>query len=294
MDKQYGGWYDNPATGRNQRWFNGVWTDGAEPGGSSGSMKDAYNQTFSGIASEVNKYADELIKFAEDDYNFAAKWIEANYKLALGEDDTERAKFLKEVANSLEQKVGRIAFDYQTGQYRLSEDRQVQTQRTNETLQTALNRLSEDEAVYRQQEQRLRAEEQQDTAESLNERGILAGSPQDATGLAGKEIRDLTTEQNERLAAFERQLGRDREDVSREGRITLEDIERNYARSSEDLTTQARRGAQDETQQRDYGLESAARERDRRKLAAEQERRRALNQARTYADYTTRGALGIG
>lgn len=30
---QYGGWYDNPATGKNQRWFNGTWTDGAEPGG---------------------------------------------------------------------------------------------------------------------------------------------------------------------------------------------------------------------------------------------------------------------
>ncbi len=32
--KQYGGWYDNPATGKNQRWFNGVWTDGAEPSSS--------------------------------------------------------------------------------------------------------------------------------------------------------------------------------------------------------------------------------------------------------------------
>lgn len=32
-DKQYGGWYDNPATGRNQRWWGeGVWTDGSEPG----------------------------------------------------------------------------------------------------------------------------------------------------------------------------------------------------------------------------------------------------------------------
>jgi hypothetical protein len=26
-----GGWYDNPATGKNQRWWNGVWTDGEDP-----------------------------------------------------------------------------------------------------------------------------------------------------------------------------------------------------------------------------------------------------------------------
>ena len=31
--KQYGGWYDNPATNRNQRWWgSGIWTDGQEPG----------------------------------------------------------------------------------------------------------------------------------------------------------------------------------------------------------------------------------------------------------------------
>lgn len=32
MAKQYGGWYDNPATGKNQRWWGeGVWTMGEEP-----------------------------------------------------------------------------------------------------------------------------------------------------------------------------------------------------------------------------------------------------------------------
>ncbi len=34
MAKQYGGWYDNPATGRNQRWWGeGIWTEGEEPAG---------------------------------------------------------------------------------------------------------------------------------------------------------------------------------------------------------------------------------------------------------------------
>jgi hypothetical protein len=33
-DKQYGGWYDNPATGKNQRWWGeGIWTNGEDPGG---------------------------------------------------------------------------------------------------------------------------------------------------------------------------------------------------------------------------------------------------------------------
>jgi len=34
MAKQYGGWYDNPATGKNERWWGeGIWTSGAEPAG---------------------------------------------------------------------------------------------------------------------------------------------------------------------------------------------------------------------------------------------------------------------
>lgn len=32
-DKQYGGWYDNPATGKNQRWWGeNIWTNGEDPG----------------------------------------------------------------------------------------------------------------------------------------------------------------------------------------------------------------------------------------------------------------------
>ncbi|MDD2822790.1 MAG: hypothetical protein PHQ59_01790 [Candidatus Daviesbacteria bacterium] len=32
-DKQYGGWYDNPTTGKNQRWWGeGIWTNGEDPG----------------------------------------------------------------------------------------------------------------------------------------------------------------------------------------------------------------------------------------------------------------------
>ncbi len=53
-DKQYGGWYDNPATGRNQRWWGaGVWTDGDDPGAP---------KSEGDITPFLNKYQDGIFK----------------------------------------------------------------------------------------------------------------------------------------------------------------------------------------------------------------------------------------
>lgn len=47
-DKQYGGWYDNPATGKNERWWGeNIWTGGEDPGG--GGQQSAGNLA-SGLA----------------------------------------------------------------------------------------------------------------------------------------------------------------------------------------------------------------------------------------------------
>lgn len=292
MDKQYGGWYDNPATGRNQRWFNGTWTDGSEPG--AGGYAAGYQANYDLIAGEVNKYADELVKFAQDDFDFASKWIEQQYKEALGTDDASRAEFFKKVANSLEDKVGRIAFDHQTGTYRLEQDATREGARTASATEQALKRLAEDEQVFREQHERDRETDMRGTAEGLNARGILSGDPNETSGLAGRVIRERSQEHDDRLAAFERLAGRDRDDITTQGQYAQEDIQRGLTRGLEDLTTSARRGAQDEQQSRDYGLESAKREMERRKLAAEQERRKGLTQATNYADYMNRNQQGLG
>lgn len=50
---EYGGWYDNPETGKNQRWFNGVWTNGEEP--------NAPKQS-SDVNSYLNTYQNSVLK----------------------------------------------------------------------------------------------------------------------------------------------------------------------------------------------------------------------------------------
>lgn len=292
-NKQYGGWYNNPATGRNQRWFNGTWTNGEDPGGG-GSGKSAFDTYNAQLSGEVNKYVDELIGMAKGDYDFAAKWIEANYKQALGSDDAGRQAFLKQVSNTLEEKVGRIAFDYETGSYRVNQDATQATTRTIRNRDLALKRLAEDEELDRRGLLADINEVRETQGASLNERGILSGTREGAQGLAGRQVRDLEQKIGDQLTAFERALGRNEEDITMSAGDQLADISLLQNRSLDDLATGARRGAQDEQQQRDYNLESAGRIRDQRVLQAEQERRKLQNQTKSYADYLARGATGIG
>lgn len=287
---EYGGWYKNPQTGKTQRWFNGVWTDGAEPGGG---MLDVAKEEYGKASGEINKFADELINQAKGDFDFAAKWIENAYKVARGSDQGSQAEFLKKVANTIEEKVGRIAFDHQTGSYRLNQDASLATNRTIQGRDLALKRLDEDDKVYRRQfaEQTQQEREEQDT--SLNARGIYSAPRAQQGGLAGKEIGRLETDIGDRLGAYERTLGRTREDTTLGANQTLEDIGMAQSRGLEDLTTGARRGAIDADNDKSYGLEEAERQRKLRELQANQQRKSLLdNAAAKYADYTTRGRTG--
>lgn len=274
----------------------GVWDDNwwATQGQYGATGNAAYDGAFAGIAGEVNKYVDELIQMAKGDYDFAAKWIENNYKLALGTDDSARAQFLKQVANEMESKVGRIAFDYNTGSYRVNQDADLATSRTVRTSETALKRLAEDEELERRGLLRENDQARRSQESELNARGILSSPRNQAEGLAGREVGDLEGQIADRMSSFERLLGRSREDIGLSRDDTLADISLERGRALDDLTTGARRGAVDEQQSRDYNLESAKRELERRQREAEAERRRSMNQARTYADYLARGATNTG
>lgn len=94
---QYGGWYDNPATGRNQRWFNGVWTDGDEPGKSSGGSSSGgksggnqpgftlpqfsfnYDQAEADALAKLTPYYEQKLKEHNGDVASAKKAIEDEY-----------------------------------------------------------------------------------------------------------------------------------------------------------------------------------------------------------------------
>ncbi len=278
-DKQWGGWYWQPELGRAQRWWNGVWTDGEEPGGqqqqssgSSGGMdKAVYDQNYNNLKSEVEKYIAELVKQANGDYDFAAKWIEANYTQAAGNNDQQRMAILKEVANDVEKSVGRLGYDYQTGKYRIEQ---------NQT--TALSRLKEDEQVLTRQYTEKAAQMRREQETNLNQRGILSAPRDEVGGLAGAEVQRLDTGIQDQFSELRRGFTRN-----------TEDINLNASRGMEDLNTGTRRGYEDATESKTYSLEEAQRRKAAQLAALEREKAQQLMNASSLAEtMTLRSQLG--
>lgn len=217
-------------------------------GGSSGGYS---NSLLSQMGGSIDKYVNDLMDFAKDDYNFAAKWIEDQYTKAMGTDDPARKDFLKTVANSLEEKIGRVAYDFKTDSYRLQGKTDL-----------ALKRLNEDEAVMLEQNNTQTQLEREGQNSALNARGIISGTRENATGLAGKEVGNLEGNITKRMDALSRAVGRNKEDI-----LTAS------TQGMEDLTTNARRTGIDTTTQKDYSLANAGRVKDKAILNAEQQKK---------------------
>lgn len=200
----------------------------------------------SGFESDVDKYVNDLIGFANEDYNFAAKWIEDNYKKVAG-TDPDKAAFLKKVANALESKVGRIEYDYNTGEYRNREDKQI-----------ALDRLASDEKQLRAEEAAYQDQTRQDEAGNLNARGLLSTTREKAVGLAGKEVGKTEGTLTRRMDALNRLVREKRQDINL-----------GSSRGLEDLTTTARRAFEDATSNKDYQIALAEQEKKRREREAQ-------------------------
>jgi len=220
--------------------------------GLTGGSSNQFSSIFNTMSGSIDQYVNDLLDFAKDDYDFAAKWIESQYTDAMGTDDQARKEFLKSVANELENKIGTIAFDYETNKYRLNED-----------TTKALNRLGEDEKVAKGELTTKTQLEREQQNSSLNQRGIIQGTREEATGLASRDIGLLESDIQNRFEALDRIMGRDREDIKLAS-----------TRGLEDITTGTRRSALGAQTQHDYGLEQAQREKERRDLEAEAERKK--------------------
>jgi len=213
-----------------------------------GSSSNPYTESFNQFLPKIDKYVNDLIDFANEDYDFVAKWIETQYKKALGENDQERANFLKSVANELESQIGTIAYDYQTKTYRTERDKKV-----------ALDRLQEDEKVARQEIDTEAGMEREAQVASLNERGLVYGKRDEMGGLGGKNVRNLEDNILRRYQALDRAVGRNKYGIETGAADTLED-----------LTTAARRAAAEGQYAYDYGLASADFKKKRAILEAQQ------------------------
>jgi len=216
-----------------------------------------YEETLRKLEGNTNDYINALLRVSQGNYDFTAKWVEANYKEALGTDDTKRAEFLKTVANDLEKQVGRIAFDYQTGTYRLTQNRDL-----------ALSRLKEDEQTLTRDltTKKMLADEQQNT--SLNQRGLMdTGTRENVQGLAQRDIGLQEQDYTRQFEALGRSVGR-----------SSEDINKTFTTGMEDLTTGSRRLGDTATMTQQQQLTQANLDLENEKKRLEAERNNLLSQ----------------
>lgn len=168
------------------------------------------NSFSSDLTGSVNKYVDSLLSQSQGQLDLALKKLDTEHKLALGNNDAEQAKFLETVADGLEQKIGRIPYDYQRYNDRELKQYAMGQNNISSNKDLALKRLAEDERNLNeqagQQKQKLGIDQQQlglqrqqlgmqqgvdnqAMAEDLNQRGLLYGQRPvgmgQATGLTG-------------------------------------------------------------------------------------------------------------
>ncbi len=113
-------------------------------------MADQYETQLNVLDKSVDDYINQLISQSQGDRDFIIKQLEANYDLALGTDDNARADFLEKVADKLEERIGTIAFDFERG-----------VERTTEDKNEALRRLDEDDRILKENLERQSIEARQ-------------------------------------------------------------------------------------------------------------------------------------
>jgi len=224
------------------------------------SASDQLQQQDPELHGEINKYIDELKGEAQGDYEFVVKYLKKQFEMSLGTDDTARAEFFSKVANQLEERVGRIPYDFELKTGREKEDyanflKEKDMEDTDQRAQELEFQAQQDLAAKR---------EQKEITEGANERGMLGSGIEKRQQAEVAEERKVTQQDPQQRVFAYQQARRDEE--RRIGGVTSE---RNLA----DITTEARRGGQDEQFNYDKGSEGAKRSLDKR--LAELERTKA-------------------
>lgn len=232
-------------------------------------------------AAAADKYVEDLLAQAGGDRDFVIKQLKRDHELALGTDDAARAQFLESVADKLEERIGTIPYDYQVGTTRTQEDLARTTELTNRNKNQALARLAEDEKVWKEQFADTSKESRTTQQEQLLQRGILSGTRAGAEGLAGQEVGKLETDLTRQLEAYNRELGRSKQDITTTAQDTLTEAQTSATRKLEDLKTAARRGATTAQDTLSFGTEAAQRQYDAKRK--ELERLRAAEKTAAQA-----------
>lgn len=236
-----------------------------------------YQSNVADFDTMTNDYINQLLGYARGDRDLAVRMLTRDHNLALGSNDQQTAQFLESVSDKLEERIGRIPYDYEIATTRTREDLARTQELTNRNRDLALSRLAEDEQTWRQEFGKTSDDTRQAERESLSQRGLLSGTREGAEGLAGREVARTEQDLSTTLQGFERALGRERKDIGTQAEDTLFQAQREADRELQDLKTQARRdtiSAQDTLafgkeqqdrllKQREQDLERAKLKRDR-------------------------------
>lgn len=243
---------------------DGIWDDNYNRGGV-GSTLSSINPD---QAANIDKYLADLKATAQQNYDFVVKYLKKQHEMALGANDQTRAKFLEQVANSYEESVGRIPFDYETKTAREKEDINNYLKSSEIMKQDALTR----EKQFGEQQGFEKKQEQKQLSESMNTRGLLNSGIQQGESNKLALARQLFTED-----PFYRSLNLEKTQRAEADRLKKIQSDRNLF----DITTGARRDAQDTQTAVDKGTEGAALDKaqadKQAELIAENKRREALN-----------------
>jgi len=175
---QTGGWYDNPATGTNMRWFPSGWTTGADPGvGSSGS-----NNSSPGAMT-----ADSIVKAATAAYTSAVKNVPSYESVNPFAFDEELAK--ANATSEYSPYYSRLLSDYTQNVERTKS-------RSAEDLKTTLDQLSAGKEYYTGVQRRAL-----DTATRSTNEGY-AGNGLFFSGVRERDIKELQTESGARVGDY--------------------------------------------------------------------------------------------
>jgi hypothetical protein len=282
---QYGGWYDNPATGRNQRyWGNGIWTDGEEPNfGSEVSVEEIANlaptmpaippfeydyiQAERDALEKLRPYYEELLAEADGDFELARQRLEEDYATGT----RQMREDFQTVTDALQTK-------YNYTQRVTAENLAKGQQRAGQDVGRERRQAIEDFLAQSEEYSRLEPEEQAKVLDSLNRRGMLQST------IREQEQGNLNERQTARREAIQRAMERKEQVAQTQYQRDTQDLILAAQRAGEQATTGYQQGMAGSQTDYQRALEQANTgiSRGTEDLATEQERTaRALEEQKT-------------
>lgn len=239
--KQYGGWYDNPQTGKNQRWWgSGVWTDGAEPT----QQTPQEDPVTSLIKTSIDAYSKKYDEYVSK-YNEFEQKNPFNFDQILEEEKSK-------VKQRLDPYYEQTLTDYLTGV-------NTKRKRSIEDERTLLTQVQQDTNTFQDRQK----QQVQDTIDQVREGKADAGlydsgsrlrDEGKATVQADKNLTDYLTNQDRRVNDIKTTTQRLSEDLALDERMKRRDLttDQTYQVNAQALPEVQRRQQQREFERGQY------------------------------------------